>query len=213
MVSKKTSPERAVDNPVVHPTATVDPGCSIGQNTKIWHYSHVMEGSRIGRNCILGQNVFVGTNVKIGNNVKIQNNVSIFEGVRLEDDVFCGPGMVFTNVLIPRSHISRKHELQPTLVRRGATLGAGSIVLCDRVIGRFAFVAAGAVVTKDVPDYGLVMGNPARLRGWMCQCGVRLEFSKDRARCVSCGHEYKKMDKRVVEALSPASGEQVSSEG
>jgi UDP-2-acetamido-3-amino-2,3-dideoxy-glucuronate N-acetyltransferase len=158
----------------VHPTAIVDEPCEIGNRTRIWHYSHVMANSKLGQNCNLGQNVHIASGVTIGNNVKIQNNVSIYEGVELEDDVFCGPSMVFTNVINPRSHVNRKHEYLPTLVKRGATLGANSTVVCGVSIGEYAFIAAGAVVTKDVPDYALMMGVPARQAGWMCACGERL---------------------------------------
>lgn len=158
----------------VHPTAIVDQPSEVGDGTHIWHFSHVMKDSKLGSKCNLGQNVHVASGVKIGNNVKIQNNVSVYTGVELEDDVFCGPSMVFTNVVNPRSHVNRKNEYRQTIVRRGATLGANSTIVCGVRIGSFAFVAAGAVVTKDVPDYGLMMGVPARQVGWMCQCGARL---------------------------------------
>jgi UDP-2-acetamido-3-amino-2,3-dideoxy-glucuronate N-acetyltransferase len=157
-----------------HPTAIIDEPCEIGEGTKIWHFSHVMAGSRIGKNCNLGQNIYIASDAKIGSNVKIQNNVSVYTGVELEDDVFCGPSMVFTNVVNPRSHVSRKNEYQRTLIKRGATLGANSTILCGVTIGEYAFVAAGAVVTRDVAGYALVMGVPARQAGWMCQCGARL---------------------------------------
>jgi UDP-2-acetamido-3-amino-2,3-dideoxy-glucuronate N-acetyltransferase len=178
---------------VVHPTATIDDGCTIGAGTRVWHYSHVMTGARIGERCSLGQNVFVARDVVIGNNTKIQNNVSLYQGVELEDDVFCGPSMVFTNVINPRSHVSRKHEYQRTLVRQGATIGANATVLCGHTIGRFAFVGAGAVVTRDVPDYALVVGNPGRVAGWMCDCGVKLIAGGQppaAARCGACGARY-----------------------
>ena len=176
-----------------HESAYVDDGCAIGEGTKIWHFSHVMTGATIGRRCNIGQNVVISPEVVIGDNVKIQNNVSVYTGVVLEDDVFCGPSMVFTNVVTPRSHVSRKHEFQPTLVRRGATLGANSTILCGRVIGRFAFVGAGAVVTHDIPDHGLVMGNPARLSGWMCECGLKLRAGATppaAATCTVCGLRF-----------------------
>ncbi len=176
-----------------HPTATIDAGCTIGDGTMIWHYSHVMAGAAIGRGCSLGQNVFVARDVAIGDNVKIQNNVSIYEGVTLEDDVFCGPSMVFTNVVNPRSHVSRKHEYRRTLVRRGATIGANATVVCGHTVGRYAFVGAGAVVTGDVPDYALMLGVPARVAGWMCQCGVRLELpiaGNGGAVCGACASAY-----------------------
>ena len=158
-------------NYFVHESSYVDEGCQIGEGTKIWHYSHVMPGARIGRGCNFGQNVLVARDVVIGNNVKIQNNVSVYEGVVLEDDVFCGPSMVFTNVINPRSHVSRKHEYRQTLVRRGATLGANATIICGHTVGRFAFIGAGAVVTKDVPDYALMLGAPARIAGWMWWAG------------------------------------------
>src|SRR5436309_8445270 len=157
-----------------HATATIDPGCSIGDGTLIWHYSHVMPGATIGRGCSLGQNVFVARDVAIGDNAKIQNNVSIYEGVTLEDDVFCGPSMVFTNVVNPRSHVSRKHEYRKTLVGRGATIGANATIICGHTIGRYAFIGAGAVVTTDVPDYALMLGVPAVQKGWMSRYGHRL---------------------------------------
>lgn len=160
----------------VHPTAVVDEPCEIGAGTKIWHFSHVMAGSRIGAQCNLGQNVHIASDVQIGNNVKIQNNVSVYTGVELEDDVFCGPSMVFTNVINPRSHIVRKHEYKRTLVKRGASLGANCTIVCGTTVGQYAFVAAGAVVTRDVADFGLVMGVPAEHAGWMCQCGERMIF-------------------------------------
>jgi UDP-2-acetamido-3-amino-2,3-dideoxy-glucuronate N-acetyltransferase len=181
-----------------HPSAMIDPGATVGAGTRIWHWSHVMTGARIGRGCSLGQNVFVGTGVVIGDRVKIQNNVSVYEGVALEDDVFCGPSMVFTNVINPRSHISRKDEFRPTMVRRGATIGANATVICGHTIGSFAFVGAGAVVTRDVPDHALVVGVPARVVGWMCRCGLRLTFRAMRAACGGCGERYARRGRHVV---------------
>jgi UDP-2-acetamido-3-amino-2,3-dideoxy-glucuronate N-acetyltransferase len=181
-----------------HPSAVIDAGATVGAGTRIWHWSHVMTGARIGRGCSLGQNVFVGTDVVIGDRVKIQNNVSVYEGVVLEDDVFCGPSMVFTNVINPRSHISRKHEFRPTMVRRGATIGANATVICGHTIGQYAFVGAGAVVTRDVPDHALVVGVPARVVGWMCRCGLRLTFGAMRAECDGCGGRYARKGRRVV---------------
>ena len=178
------------DGYYAHPTAVIDQPSEIGQGTKVWHFSHIMANSSVGKNCILGQNVHVAAGVRIGNNVKIQNNVSLYTGVELEDDVFCGPSMVFTNVINPRSHVNRKHEYLPTLVKRGASLGANSTIVCGVNIGQYAFVAAGAVVTRDIPDYALVMGVPARQSGWMCQCGVRLEMSSNKGVCASCGETY-----------------------
>lgn len=186
-----------------HETAVIDEPCQIGEGTKIWHFTHLMPHAQVGRNCNIGQNVFIASHVKVGNNVKIQNNVSLYEGVILEDDVFCGPSVVFTNVVNPRSHVSRKAEYRQTLVRKGATLGANSTLVCGITIGRYAFVGAGAVVTKDVPDYGLVLGVPARLVGWMCQCGVRLPFGVDealeQARCKHCGTVYQRRGMKVEE--------------
>ncbi len=174
----------------VHPTSFVDEGCQIGDDTQIWHFCHVMRGARIGRKCILGQNVFVGADVSIGDGVKIQNNVSVYKGVTLEDHVFCGPSVVFTNVVNPRSEIERKEEFRPTLVRKGATLGANSTIVCGHTIGRYAMVGAGAVVTRDVPDFGLVVGAPARQVGWVCRCGSRLVSGNGVWRCPACGTAY-----------------------
>jgi UDP-2-acetamido-3-amino-2,3-dideoxy-glucuronate N-acetyltransferase len=175
----------------VHPSSCVDEGAVIGAGTKIWHFCHVMADARIGTACVLGQGVNVGSRAVLGNNVKIQNHVSIFDGVILEDDVFCGPSMVFTNVRTPRSHVSRKHAYERTVVQRGATLGANCTILCGVTIGRYAFVGAGAVVTKDVPPHALVLGNPARQRGWMCRCGERLSPAKERATCAACRSQYR----------------------
>jgi UDP-2-acetamido-3-amino-2,3-dideoxy-glucuronate N-acetyltransferase len=175
----------------IHESSYVDDGCSIGENTKIWHFCHVLKGTTIGRDCSVGQNVVIGPKVTVGNNVKVQNNVSIYEGVELEDDVFCGPSMVFTNVINPRSHVSRKHEYRKTLVRRGASLGANCTIVCGVSIGEYAFVGAGAVVTRDVPAYALMAGNPARQRGWMCQCGEKLPFANGESEtCRVCATEY-----------------------
>ena len=181
----------------VHETAVVDPGCEIGAGTRIWHFSHVIGGSRIGRDCNIGQNVVVGPDVSIGNEVKIQNNVSVYPGVTLEDGVFCGPSMVFTNVYNPRSYIPRKSEIRTTLVKEGATLGANSTIVCGHTIGRFAFVGAGTVVLDDVPDFALVVGNPAAVKGWMCRCGIRLHFDGKRATCEVCGTKYEKKGKAI----------------
>jgi UDP-2-acetamido-3-amino-2,3-dideoxy-glucuronate N-acetyltransferase len=173
-----------------HSSAFVDEPCEIGSGTKIWHFSHVMQNCRIGHGCSLGQNVNVASGVVIGDNVKIQNNVSLYSGVELERDVFCGPSMVFTNVITPRSHVNRKSEYQRTLVKRGATLGANSTIVCGVTVGRYAFVGAGAVVTRDVPDHALMVGVPARQVGWVCDCGVRLNGSDESLRCRVCGETY-----------------------
>jgi UDP-2-acetamido-3-amino-2,3-dideoxy-glucuronate N-acetyltransferase len=171
------------------PTAIIDSGSEIGLGTKIWHFSHVMTRSRIGCYCNLGQNVVISPGVKIGDRVKIQNNVSVYTGVELEDDVFCGPSMVFTNVINPRSHVERKHEYKRTLVRRGASIGANATIICGVILGKYCFVAAGAVVTSDVPDYALVMGVPAIQAGWVCVCGDRLREPTN-VKCNSCGRSY-----------------------
>lgn len=180
----------------VHESSYVDEPCEIGAGTKIWHFSHVMKDCRIGRACNIGQNVVISPGVTIGENVKIQNNVSVYTGCILEDDVFCGPSMVFTNVINPRSHVTRKDEYKTTLVRRGASLGANSTVVCGITVGRYAFAGAGSVLTRDVPDYALVVGNPARIRGWMCSCGIKLNFKpeggEERAACAACSSRYVK---------------------
>jgi UDP-2-acetamido-3-amino-2,3-dideoxy-glucuronate N-acetyltransferase len=190
---------KAVRHYYAHPSAFVDDPCEIGEDTKIWHFSHIMPNCRIGRGCSLGQNVNVASGVRIGNNVKIQNNVSLYTGVELEDDVFCGPSMVFTNVLTPRSHVSRKSEFARTLVRRGASLGANSTIVCGTTIGEYAFVGAGAVVTQDVADHALVVGIPAKQIGWMCQCGARLEVSAGEGFCGQCGTDYSLQDGKLAE--------------
>lgn len=173
-----------------HPTAVVDPGCHIGSGTKIWHFSHIMDKAQVGANCNFGQNVVISPGVKVGNNVKIQNNVSVYTGVELEDDVFCGPSMVFTNVINPRSHVVRKHEYRRTLVKRGASIGANATILCGVTLGEHCFVAAGAVVTRDVPNYALVMGVPAEQAGWICSCGIRLPGAGPQVACNECGRKY-----------------------
>lgn len=182
----------------VHPSSFVDAGAVVGAGTKIWHFSHVMSGAVIGERCNLGQNVVVMSGTRLGNNVKVQNNVSIYEGVTLEDDVFCGPSCVFTNVLNPRSHVSRKHEYRPTLVGRGASIGANATVVCGVSLGQYAFVGAGAVVTRDVPAFALVVGSPARQIGWMCQCGERLKIADHAARCGVCGASYREAAKELT---------------
>lgn len=172
----------------VHESSYVDDGCKIGEGTKIWHFCHIISGTTIGAKCNIGQNVVIGGNVKVGDGCKIQNNVSIYEGVELEDDVFCGPSMVFTNVYTPRSHVSRKNEYLLTPVRRGATIGANATIVCGNEIGAYAFVGAGAVVTKPVPPQALMVGNPAVQIAWMCKCGEKLSES---LHCERCGAQYK----------------------
>lgn len=176
----------------VHESSIVHPKAAVGEGTRIWHFSHVMEGARIGKNCILGQNVFVGPGVRIGDGCKIQNNVSLYEGVELAEDVFCGPSCVFTNVQTPRSHVSRKGEFAATKVGKGATIGANATVVCGNSIGEFAFIGAGAVVTKEIPAYALVYGVPARVRGWACSCGEIITFRNGKAQCKRCRDKYTK---------------------
>ncbi|MBI4202477.1 MAG: N-acetyltransferase [Chloroflexi bacterium] len=174
----------------VHESSILDPGVRVGKGTRIWHFCHIMSGAEIGEDCNLGQNTFVGRNVKIGNKCKIQNNVSVYEGVTLEDGVFCGPSCVFTNDLNPRALYPKQGDYVPTLVRHGASIGANVTIVCGVTIGRWAFIGAGAVVTNDVPDYALVYGVPAQLRGWVCECGVKLEFKGSEAVCTACERSY-----------------------
>jgi UDP-2-acetamido-3-amino-2,3-dideoxy-glucuronate N-acetyltransferase len=185
-----------------HETAILDAGASIGSGTKIWHWVHVSGKAKVGRDCVLGQNVYVGNDVVIGDRVKIQNNVSVYDSVTLEDEVFCGPSAVFTNVINPRAAIERKHEFKPTLVRKGATLGANCTVLCGVTIGRYAFIAAGAVVTKDVPDYALVVGVPGRQSGWMSEHGDRLIKTDKKLewKCPSTGETYSETPTGMIRA-------------
>jgi UDP-2-acetamido-3-amino-2,3-dideoxy-glucuronate N-acetyltransferase len=185
-------------NYFAHPTAVIDEGAIIGDNVRIWHFSHIMPGCIIGEGSNIGQNVVISTGVVIGKNVKVQNNVSIYEGVICEDDVFLGPSMVFTNVINPRSAIIRKHEFQKTLVHKGATIGANATILCGNEIGTFAFIGAGAVVTRSVPPYALVTGNPAKQKGWMSEYGHKLEFNENgKAVCPESGENYELKDGRV----------------
>ena len=179
-----------MDDYYVHETACVDEGARIGKGTRIWHFCHIMPRAEIGENCILGQNTFVGSGVKIGNHCKIQNNVSVYEGVTLEDGVFCGPSCVFTNVIDPRSFYPKGGKYVPTLVRRGATIGANATILCSITIGEHAFIGAGSTVTADVPDYALVYGVPAKIRGWVCNCGAKLSFHDGKSRCTQCGNAF-----------------------
>jgi UDP-2-acetamido-3-amino-2,3-dideoxy-glucuronate N-acetyltransferase len=189
----------------VHQSSYVDDGARIGSGTKIWHFCHVMPGAVIGERCNLGQNVVVMSGTRLGNNVKVQNNVSIYEGVVLEDDVFCGPSCVFTNVINPRSHVSRKSEYQRTLVRRGASIGANATILCGITLGEYSFIGAGAVVRSDVPDFALMVGVPARRVGWMCRCGVRLQLRDGRGVCAACGTRYRESDGVLRPTEPPAS--------
>jgi len=187
----------------VHESSYVDQPCRIGAGTKIWHFCHVMKDAEIGRDCSLGQNVLVASGVRIGDGCKIQNNVSLYTGVVLEDGVFCGPSMVFTNVINPRSEVSRKDEFKATRVGRGATIGANATIVCGVTIGRYAFIGAGAVVTKDVPAFALVLGNPGRRSGWMCRCGLKLDLHGPDARCTTCGTAYR-LSGGALEMAPPA---------
>jgi UDP-2-acetamido-3-amino-2,3-dideoxy-glucuronate N-acetyltransferase len=182
-----------------HETAVIDDGCIIGKGSRIWHFTHVMKDCVIGEECNLGQNVVVSPGVKLGKNVKVQNNVSIYTGVICEDDVFLGPSMVFTNVVNPRSQILRRDQYQKTLVRRGASIGANATIICGHVIGEFAFIGAGSVVTRDVPPYALIMGNPGRHTGWMSEYGHRLNFDREGfALCPESGEKYRLTDGKVI---------------
>jgi UDP-2-acetamido-3-amino-2,3-dideoxy-glucuronate N-acetyltransferase len=201
-IQQQPEPETASDkesvNYFVHPTAEVDQNVQIGKETKIWHFCHVLSGSRIGERCNIGQNVVIGPDVKIGEECKIQNNVSVYAGVTLEEGVFCGPSMVFTNVFNPRSHIRRMDELRTTLVKKGATLGANCTIVCGNVIGRYAFIGAGAVVTRNVPDHALVIGNPARITGWMCECGEKLNSDYSCPVCNKCYPLLKRLQRAKI---------------
>lgn len=197
-------------NVFVHESSYVDEPCEIGEGTKIWHFSHVMANSSIGANCNIGQNVVISPRCTIGNNVKIQNNVSVYTGVILEDDVFCGPSMVFTNVINPRSEVVRKDEYKTTLVKRGATIGANATIVCGITLGRHCFIGAGAVVTKDVSDFALMVGNPARHVGWMCQCGTRLQLSPHldgahSSNCEACQRSYQYTGGKLHQDANPRS--------
>lgn len=181
-----------------HETVYIDEGVEIGQGSKIWHFSHILKGTKIGKNSIIGQNCMIGPDVVIGDKCKIQNNVSVYKGVTLEDEVFCGPSCVFTNVYNPRAFIERKHEFKPTFVKMGATIGANATIVCGVTIGRYAMIGAGAVVNKDVPDYALVVGVPARQIGWVCKCGTTLKFISNKAVCEYCSNEYELKDDKLI---------------
>ncbi|HQH06034.1 MAG TPA: Gfo/Idh/MocA family oxidoreductase [Smithellaceae bacterium] len=196
---RKTSAEEAAEETFIHPSAFIDERVEIGVGTKIWHTSHVLHGSKIGKDCSIGQNVVIGPDVSIGGGCKIQNNVSVYKGVTLEDDVFCGPSAVFTNVINPRSEIRRMSEIKATLVRKGATIGANATIVCGNTIGSYAFIAAGAVVTKNVPDHALMAGNPARQTGWICRCGIKLNTKHQ---CPQCGNKYKLTAKQGLLKIS-----------
>lgn len=176
----------------IHESSYIEDGCTVGEGTKIWHFSHIMRGCTIGARCSIGQNVVISPDVTLGNGVRIQNNVSVYTGVICEDDVFLGPSCVFTNVINPRAFISRKDEFRNTLIKKGASIGANATIVCGHTIGRYALIGAGAVVTKDVPDYALVCGVPARVRGYVCQCGERIAFAEGRALCRACGRKYRR---------------------
>lgn len=184
---------------LIHPTAVIDEGCTIGEGTRIWHFSHVMHGARVGKSCNIGQNVVISPGAIVGDRVKIQNNVSVYTGVTVEDDAFLGPSCVFTNVINPRSFISRKDEFRPTIVRRGASIGANATIVCGNEIGEYAMIGAGAVVTKDVPSYSLCVGNPARQAGWVSKAGHKLDFNDGMAVCPETGAHYRLADGRVEE--------------
>ena len=183
----------------LHESSYVDDYAKIGKGTKIWHFCHIMSHSSIGKNCNIGQNVVISPDVILGNNVKVQNNASIYTGVICEDDVFLGPSCAFTNVINPRSHVSRKHEYKTTIVGKGASVGANATIVCGHKIGKYAFIGAGAVVTKDVPDYALVIGNPARQIGWACKCGMKLSKIDSLYVCKECEAEYKEIDQKLEE--------------
>lgn len=204
LTTKEAEVVKPARHPGVHETAEIDEGVHIGQGTKIWHFSHILKNTVIGDNCTLGQNVVVGPNVKVGNQVKIQNNVSVYEGVELEDYVFCGPSMVFTNVNNPRSKYPQRGSefYLKTLVKEGASIGANATIVCGRTLGKHCFIGAGAVVTKEVPDYALVVGSPARIIGWMCECGTRLQFTDDFATCDRCGRTYEQTGEYHIQPTS-----------
>ena len=183
----------------VHESSYIDEPCTIGKGTKIWHFSHIMQNCKIGENCNIGQNVVISPDVVLGNSVKVQNNVSVYTGVICEDDVFLGPSCVFTNVINPRSFISRRNEYKKTIIGKGASIGANATIVCGHNMGKYAFIAAGAVVTKDVPDYALVMGNPARVKYYVCECSEKMVWQNNKFTCPCCGKKYILEDERVKE--------------
>ena len=201
--SVSIEPGKSANGIFVHDSAVIDPGVAIGAKTKIWHFSHVLSGSKIGEACNIGQNVVIGPDVTIGDRCKIQNNVSVFKGVTLEDGVFCGPSMVFTNIYNPRAEISKMDQIRPTLVKKGATIGANATIVCGTTLGRYCFVGAGAVVTRNVPNHALVIGNPAKTIGWMCECGERLTEDLE---CLQCSKQYEKAPEGLIEKCRKAQG-------
>ena len=188
-------------NYFVHESSYVDEGCQIGEGTKVWHFSHIMKGCTMGKRCNIGQNVVISPDVVLGDGCKIQNNVSVYTGVICEDGVFLGPSCVFTNVMNPRAFIERKNEYRKTTLKKGASVGANATIVCGHDIGKYAFVGAGSVVTRDVPDYAMVYGSPAKVKGYVCQCGDKLHFTDGKATCAACGKEYKMNDNKKVEEI------------
>ncbi|MBR5217618.1 MAG: N-acetyltransferase [Oscillospiraceae bacterium] len=185
----------------VHESSYVDEGCQIGEGTKVWHFSHIMKGCTIGKHCNIGQNVVISPDVVLGDGCKVQNNVSVYTGVICEDSVFLGPSCVFTNVMNPRAFIERKNEYHKTTLKKGASIGANATIVCGHDIGKYAFVGAGSVVTRDVPDYAMVYGSPAKVKGYVCQCGDKLEFSDSKATCAACGKIYQMNENKKVEEI------------
>lgn len=185
----------------VHESSYIDNGCTIGNGTKVWHFSHIMSGCEIGKKCNIGQNVVISPGVKLGRNVKIQNNVSVYSGVECEDDVFLGPSCVFTNVINPRAFIERKNEYRRTLIKRGASIGANATIVCGNEIGRFALIGAGSVVAFNVPDYALVYGVPAKIKGFVCECGCKLNFENEKALCTECNKQYEKISNEIIKEI------------
>ena len=202
MKSKKSSDEKKITAVFIHETAVIDDNVIIGPGTKIWHFSHILPNSNIGERCNVGQNVVIGPDVTVGNRCKIQNNVSIFKGVTLEDGVFCGPSMVFTNIYNPRAEIRKMDQVRPTLVKKGATIGANATIVCGVTLGCYSFIGAGAVVTRDVPDHALVFGNPAKHAGWVCACGGKLN---ETLVCRECSRTYQRFDNGLSVVQSPPS--------